>query len=86
MSLIQGIPRPKGFVDKLGNLHGAWNAWFAQVLNILLCIGNSGTTAKRPVNNLWVGQDYFDTTLGKPVFVKSLGPPAVWVDATGAIV
>lgn len=50
-------------------------------------IAESGTTVNRPADaNLRVGQPYFDTTLGKPVWVKTIGPPAIWVDATGAVV
>lgn len=42
----------------------------------------SGTTAQRPTG-IAVGYQYFDSTLGKPIYFKSAG---VWVDATGATV
>lgn len=42
----------------------------------------SGTTANRPTG-VAVGQAYFDTTLGKPVWFKAT---STWVDATGATV
>ena len=45
----------------------------------------SGTTADRPTKGLWVGRRFYDTTLGKPVFVDSIGP-VVWHDASGAVV
>ncbi len=49
----------------------------------------SGTTANRPAGSmgfpLWVGYYYFDTTLGKPIWLTSLSP-TVWVDATGGAV
>lgn len=41
-----------------------------------------GTTAARPATQLSVGQFYFDTTLGKPIWWKG----AVWVDGSGATV
>lgn len=41
----------------------------------------SGATGSRPTPTI-VGQVFFDTTLGKPVWWKG----AVWVDATGATV
>lgn len=41
-----------------------------------------GTTENRPTENLTVGQMYFDTTLGKPIWYKSDG----WIDATGSVV
>lgn len=40
----------------------------------------SGTTASRPTDAT-VGFLYFDTTLNKPVFLKT--QPSTWVDATG---
>ena len=39
----------------------------------------SGSTADRPTSDLWVGRQYFDTTLGRPVWWAGAG----WVDATG---
>jgi len=41
----------------------------------------SGTTANRPLP-VYVGQPYFDTTLGFMVWAKQL-LPTVWVDAAG---
>ena len=66
-----------------------WARWFndvyAQVKQNKEGLQTSGTTADRPTSGLWVGRMYFDTTLGKPVWVKSLSP-VTWVDATGASV
>jgi len=45
----------------------------------------SGTTAARPTAGLYVGQQYFDTTLGKVIFVKDIAAP-VWVDSAGTTV
>lgn len=44
-----------------------------------------GTTAQRPTTQLQIGDFYFDTTLGKPIWIKSLGP-TVWVDGAGTTV
>jgi hypothetical protein len=44
----------------------------------------SGTTANRPTT-VYVGMPYFDTTLGKMIWVKQVSP-TVWVDGTGATV
>jgi hypothetical protein len=41
----------------------------------------SGPTSNRPVPS-FVGQPYFDTTLGFMVWAKQLAP-AVWVDSAG---
>jgi hypothetical protein len=40
----------------------------------------SGTTAQRPTTSP-VGFSYYDTTLNKPVWLKTT--PSTWVDATG---
>lgn len=56
----------------------AWGTW--RRLNQTI----SGTTAARPTTGLIVGQEYFDTTLGRPIW-RNAGNTA-WVDATGATV
>ena len=57
-------------------------------------LARSCTTYYRPKDNLTVGTSVFDTTIGKPIWCKSITEyeddgvtvktPAVWVDATGA--
>ena len=42
----------------------------------------SGDTSSRPVTSLLVGQFYFDTDLGIPIWYDGTN----WVDATGATV
>lgn len=44
--------------------------------------GSSGPTASRPAPPLFIGQGYFDTTLGFMVWAKQL-LPTIWVDAAG---
>ena len=44
----------------------------------------SGPTGNRPVPT-FVGEQYFDTTLGFVVWARQL-LPAVWVDAAGVVV
>ena len=41
-----------------------------------------GTTVNRPVNKLQIGQMYFDTTLGYPVWYNGKN----WVNASGTVV
>ena len=43
----------------------------------------SGTTEERPVTNIYVGLQYFDTTLGKPIWIKWADGSGTWVDADG---
>jgi len=42
------------------------------------------TTAQRPPNPV-IGQHLFDTTIGKPIWCRSLNP-VVWVDGQGTVV
>lgn len=43
----------------------------------------NGTTLQRPTT-AGVGTQYFDTTLGKPIWLKTA--PSTWVDSTGTVV
>jgi hypothetical protein len=60
----------------------AWTSFFEAVFNLLFAMTQSGTTAQRPTTFLWFGRRFYDTTLGKPVYVASVGP-TVWKDAAG---
>lgn len=79
---------PNSPVDDMsmdGNLTAVskdWRAWFVRAFQILLAITSSGTTGQRPASFSYVGRTYFDTTLGKPIWIQSLSP-VVWCDATG---
>jgi len=42
----------------------------------------SGSTASRPAPPIFVGQPYFDTTLGIPIYASQI-LPTIWVDAAG---
>jgi hypothetical protein len=57
--------------------------YFNNLDNFLAAISTpqNGATADRPTQNLQVGQFYFDTTLGYPVWWDG----ADWVDATGTV-
>ena len=68
-----------------GRVLPAWSQWFTRVHNAVASLYQSGTTANRPTSLLWVGRVYMDTTLGKPVWVKSV-KPTVWVDGAGTTV
>ena len=59
-----------------------WVRWFSKAYILLLSIEQSGVTGDRPTSDLWVGRQYFDTTLGFPVWYDGTN----WVDATGATV
>lgn len=52
--------------------------WYQHLANDVLV----GTTTGRPASGLYIGLQYFDTTLGIPIWYDGSG----WVDATGASV
>lgn len=72
-------------VDAFGRLTSSWVKWANDVDKLAAAQKLSGPTANRPTDFLFVGRQYFDTTLGKPIWLKAVGP-VVWVDATGATV
>jgi len=78
----------RSFIDRRSTrlqLNPPWTNFFTHVFEICFANQSSGTTANRPTTYLWVGRIYFDTTLGKPVWLKSVSP-SVWVDAAGTSV
>lgn len=83
---INPVPPDNRIADKSGMLTDVWQAFMASVQTWLGPVGLSGSTTNRPKDSsraqLYIGQQYFDTTLHKPIWVKSKGP-TVWVDATG---
>lgn len=77
---------PDGSVHS-GGFSREWVAFMTKLKNDAVWRGRSGTTAQRPTDGLEVGTPYYDTTLGKPIWVHTPAPaPAVWHDATGAVV
>jgi hypothetical protein len=74
---IQADPRSKA---QSAAWTRSWGNWLTQAWQILFGITLSGVTANRPTTGRWVGQPYFDTTLGYPVWFDG----TQWVDATGA--
>lgn len=57
-----------------------WTRWFYQLVFAFNALTATGTTAQRPANAPFPGFMYFDTTLGKPIWAKTL---TQYVDATG---
>lgn len=63
-----------------------WVDWTNQVYTVVNTVVQSGTTAQRPVK-LFVGQQYFDTSLGangKPIWVRKDGLGWILADGTAA--
>ena len=78
-----GEPSTTPGVDKDGNFSQALAAWVSRITVIGQAAQQHGPTANRPTAVLWIGRRYYDTDLGLPVFVDSVGPPVVWHDAAG---
>ena len=55
-----------------------------QLNNYAQAVGTplSGTKIQRPLENLQVGQQFFDTTLGYPIFWNG----SKWINASGTVV
>ncbi len=68
---------------RLVGVSGGWRNFFNSIFNVCNALTMSGTTGMRPTVGLWVGRMYFDTTLGTPIWLRSIGP-VVWVNAAGA--
>lgn len=62
-----------------GHTARAWVPFFSDIGSLLTALSSSGTTADRPVNFLFVGRTYFDTTIGRPIWYTGTG----WIDAQG---
>jgi hypothetical protein len=62
---------------KLGHLRKLVNGRFYSVNPV-----QSNNTANRPTTNLYAGFQYYDTTLGKPIWYNG----TAWTDSTGTVV
>ena len=80
------VPGNADITVKGGHTTPAWLAWLSALYGFVKALGQNGATATRPTIGLYVGQAFFDTTLGFPVWVKTSGPPGVWVRYDGTVV
>lgn len=69
--------------DKEHGVNTEWVDWTNQVYTVIKSVTQSGTTANRPTK-IYVGQMYFDTTLGLPIWVNAAGTGWVKADGTAA--
>jgi hypothetical protein len=79
--LIAPVEYDQRYIDQLTN---ALRLYFAEIDNFTGFIAQpiSGTGAERPAVQLHIGQMFFDTTVGYPIWWDG----ADWVDATGTVV
>lgn len=79
---------PNNAVDANGgSITNGWATFFSAVFRLLTGITAAGPTSARPLASpqtlRWVGMPYYDTTLGKPIWLDSVAPD-IWHDASGA--
>jgi hypothetical protein len=66
-------------VDNNGkSMSKEWYPWFQATSNAVNSLYQYGTTAQRPTSNVYLGQLYFDTTLGTLVMLTNLSP-LTWI-------
>lgn len=85
MSGSWDYPSNSTLVDSKGDVTSPWQYWFSRINSIVQTGQQSGPTADRPTSQVWVGRQFFDTTLNKPVYVSAV-KPIVWRDAAGTVV
>lgn len=83
---LQPIPTDPHATTREGRLTPFYQAWFASIQRWLSPVGQFGTTTTRPTTNLFIGQPYFDTTLGYMVWIKQVSPSVIWVNGAGTAV
>jgi hypothetical protein len=88
--LVAPVGYDQRYQDQLNN---ALRLYFNQIDNFTqsVTVPASGTTANRPTESLQVGQYYFDTSLGYPIYwngsdwVNALGEPLIFVTGVKTI-
>lgn len=79
---LSPLPTTKKLTDK-ESVTESYRGWFQSIQTWLGPQFQTGATTARPTTGLYQGLMYFDTTLGYPVFLKTIGSPNVWVNASG---
>ena len=69
--------------DKENGVNTEWAEWTKRVYTVVNSVAQSGTTANRP-EKIFVGQQYFDTTLNLPIWVNAAGTGWIKSDGTAA--
>ncbi|MEE1476276.1 hypothetical protein [Fusobacterium sp.] len=62
--------------------NNTWSEWRYITTSSLTPVATSGNTSSRPSSNLNIGQSYYDTSLGKPIWWDG----SRWKNSTGAAV
>lgn len=81
MSSAYDLPKGAPF-DASGNWTPAWAQWLTRTHGAVITLQQDGPTSQRPDRLLWVGRFYYDSDLGKPIWLHAINP-VVWHDASG---
>lgn len=82
--MIGPPPNKNKVQDENGNVDSAWQSFFSDVYDAVVSLQNTGPTTKRPTTALFIGMSFFDSTLNKPIWLRS-ARPNVWVTADGLV-
>jgi hypothetical protein len=79
--LVAPVVYDQRYVDQLTN---ALRLYFNQIDNFTqnVTVPASGSTANRPTERLQIGEYYFDTTIGRPIYWNGTN----WINAAGTVV
>lgn len=83
MIFISAPPVRVPFTDQDG-LPVEWTQWIAKLEELFNLIQRTGTTAQRPALAPFVGFMYFDTTVNRPIWAKTITTSTVWVYSDGS--
>lgn len=84
-TLVGGQPREPMF-DQHGRFTAPWASWISSAHRVINAQGSAGPTTNRPTSGLYVGQRFYDSTLGYPVWVHQISPSIIWHNGAGAAV
>lgn len=77
-------------LDDQGRITAPWLQWFRIAGVTIAEVRSAGPSTQRPTSGIRVGQQYYDTTLNKPIYVYDVAMVAAgsggWADANGLTV
>lgn len=80
--MISPPPSQSNVAEENGRAGSSWVEFFSEVFKSIRALQNSGTTAQRPTQGLYIGRPFFDTTLNRPIWYTGTN----WIRADGSVV
>lgn len=76
------------FANNINRNTNPWTIYWNEMDGAAAGVARNGVTEDRPLGSyIYIGFQYFDITLGKPIYAKTIiGNEVTWVDATGTTV